>query len=97
LEYQRDARVRPPATPEKEFPVPAYEHRREVYTEQPAVVHHDHHEPAQPVYQAPPPSIVVDRSNSLTAYAVIKYSFILVMTIIILYFVARFVLPLLTD
>jgi hypothetical protein len=74
--------------------VPVYEERREVYTEQPAAVV----QPARPVYQAAaPPSVVVDRGNSLTSYAVIKYSFILVMTIIVLYFLARFVLPLIND
>lgn len=35
------------------------------------------------------------RSDDLTAYAVIKYGFILLMTLIILYFIANFFLPLL--
>jgi hypothetical protein len=35
------------------------------------------------------------RSDDLTAYAVIKYGFILLMTLIILYFIVNFFLPLL--
>ena len=53
------------------------------------------HEPAhthRPVEPAP----VHDHSSGLTSYAVVKYGFILVMTIVILYFLARFVIPLFT-
>jgi len=55
------------------------------------------HEPAhthRPVAPAPEP--VYDRSSGLTGYAVVKYGFMLVMTIVILYFLARFVIPLFT-
>jgi hypothetical protein len=45
---------------------------------------------------APAPEPVHDHSSGLTAYAVVKYGFILVMTIVILYFLARFVIPLFT-
>jgi hypothetical protein len=44
-------------------------------------VHHDVHEPA----------------SGLTSYAVVKYGFILVITIVVLYFVARYLLPLIGD
>jgi hypothetical protein len=44
-------------------------------------VHHDVHEPA----------------SGLTSYAVVKYGFILVITIVVLYFVARYLLPLISD
>jgi hypothetical protein len=47
------------------------------------------HEPVAPALEP-----VHDHTSSLTAYAVVKYGTILVMTIIILYFLARFVIPL---
>jgi hypothetical protein len=39
----------------------------------------------------------VHESSGLAGYAVIKYGFILVITIVVLYFVARYLLPLLGD
>ncbi|HET6771635.1 MAG TPA: hypothetical protein VFH75_08345 [Actinomycetota bacterium] len=35
--------------------------------------------------------------SGLTSYAVVKYGFILVITIVVLYFVARYLLPLIGD
>jgi hypothetical protein len=50
-------------------------------------VYHDHaHEPAEP-----------DRGTSWTGYAIVKYGFILIITIVILYFVARYLIPLIGD
>jgi hypothetical protein len=41
------------------------------------------------------PSVVhEDRGAGLTGYAFVKYAFILAITIVVLYFVARFLLPL---
>ena len=60
--------------------------RREV-VEEPVVVRET------PVYREQP--VVVQRGNGLTSYAVVKYAFILAITIVVLYFVAKFVLPLL--
>ena len=37
---------------------------------------------------------VYDRGDSWTSYAFVKYAFILAITIVVLYFVARYVLPL---
>jgi hypothetical protein len=34
-----------------------------------------------------------DTGGSLTGYAVVKYGFILVITIVVLYFIARYLLP----
>ncbi|MDQ3991292.1 MAG: hypothetical protein M3245_03130 [Actinomycetota bacterium] len=51
------------------------------------MTHHDHvHEP--------PPERPVRTGDSLTGFAFVKYGFILAMTIVILYFLARYVLPL---
>jgi hypothetical protein len=44
-------------------------------------VHHDVHDVHEP-------------SSGLTSYAVVKYGFILVITIVVLYFVARYLIPL---
>ena len=45
---------------------------------------------------APAPAPVHHHSSGITSYAVVKYGFMLVMTIVILYFLARFVIPLFT-
>ena len=42
-----------------------------------------HHAPAEP-------------GGGLTSYAAVKYGFILLITIVILYFIARFIIPLFT-
>ena len=47
------------------------------------------------VHQQEPPVIV--RNNSLTAFAFIKYAFALAITIVVLYFLARYVIPLIGD
>ena len=60
--------------------------RREV-VEEPVVVRET------PVYREQP--VVVQRNSGLTSYAVVKYAFILAITIVVLYFLAKFVLPLL--
>ena len=39
----------------------------------------------------------VGRGSGLTGYAVVKYGFILAITIVILYFVAVYVIPLLSN
>lgn len=39
----------------------------------------------------------VREGSGLAGYAVIKYGFILVITIVVLYFVARYLIPLLGD
>jgi hypothetical protein len=39
----------------------------------------------------------VPESSGLTSYAVVKYGFILVITIVVLYFVARYLLPLIGE
>jgi hypothetical protein len=39
----------------------------------------------------------VHESSGLTTYAIVKYSFILIITIVVLYFVARYLLPLIGD
>ena len=49
-------------------------------------VHQDQH-----AHEAPPPA---EPGSSWTGYAVIKYGFILLITIVVLYFVARYLLPL---
>jgi hypothetical protein len=62
-------------------------HTPHVHSEQ-----HGHtHQPVAPV---PPP--VHDPASGLTAYAAVKYGFMLLITIVILYFLARFVIPLFT-
>jgi len=49
-------------------------------------LHRDEH-----AHDAPPPA---EPGSSWTGYAVIKYGFILIITIVVLYFVARYLLPL---
>ena len=54
-----------------------------------------HHEPVHDsdhVHQTP-----AEPSTGWTGYALVKYGFILLITIVILYFVARYLLPLFTD
>jgi hypothetical protein len=48
-------------------------------------VHQDDH-----LHQAPPP----EPESSWTSYAVVKYGFILLITIVVLYFIARYLIPL---
>jgi hypothetical protein len=74
--------------------VPVYEEepvvRRRV-VEEPVVERRVVEEPAveqRVVRQAP-------RSDDLTAYALIKYGFILLMTLLILYFIANYFIPML--
>lgn len=43
------------------------------------------------VHDAPPPA---EPGSSWTGYAVIKYGFILLVTIVVLYFIARYLIPL---
>jgi hypothetical protein len=50
--------------------------------------HHDEPVHVQPHTHAPEPG------NSMTTFAIIKYGFILAITIVILYFLARFIIPL---
>jgi hypothetical protein len=49
-------------------------------------MHRDEH-----AHGAPPPA---EPGSSWTGYAVIKYGFILIITIVVLYFVARYLIPL---
>jgi hypothetical protein len=49
-------------------------------------IHQDQH-----AHEAPPPA---EPGSSWTGYAVIKYGFILIITIVVLYFVARYLIPL---
>jgi len=56
------------------------EYREPVYRDDPVVVQRS----APAVY---------DRGDSWTSYAFVKYAFILAITIVVLYFVARYVLP----
>jgi hypothetical protein len=53
---------------------------------------HDHTHTDEPVHHE-----VHEPSGGLTSYAVVKYGFILVITIVVLYFVARYLLPLIGD
>ncbi len=71
-----------------------------IYEEDPVVRRRVVREPAmerrvveEPVVQ---PRVVrdADPDDGLTGYALIKYGFILVMTLIILYFIANYLLPL---
>jgi hypothetical protein len=71
-----------------------------VYEEEPVVRRRVVREPAverrvveEPVVQ---PRVVrdADPDDGLTSYALVKYGFILVMTLIILYFIANYLLPL---
>jgi hypothetical protein len=50
-------------------------------------VHRDEH------YQAPQPS---EPGGGWTSYAAVKYGFILLITIVILFFIARVIIPLFT-
>jgi hypothetical protein len=43
-------------------------------------------------YHSPPP----EPGGGFTSYAAVKYGFILLITIVILYFIARFIIPLFT-
>ncbi|HEX5948619.1 MAG TPA: hypothetical protein VFZ45_03555, partial [Actinomycetota bacterium] len=52
-------------------------------------IHQDQHQD-QHAHEAPP----AEPGSSWTGYAVIKYGFILVITIVVLYFVARYLIPL---
>jgi hypothetical protein len=49
-------------------------------------IHRDDH-----AHEAPPPQ---EPGSSWTGYAVIKYGFILLITIVVLYFIARYLIPL---
>jgi hypothetical protein len=49
------------------------------------------HTHQDPYHRDAPPS---DPGSSWTGYAVVKYGFILVITIVVLYFVARYLIPL---
>jgi hypothetical protein len=52
-----------------------------------------HHEPPHDhSHQAPPP----EPASGWTTYALVKYGFILIITIVVLYFLARYILPLFT-
>jgi hypothetical protein len=64
-----------------------------------AYVYRDDYDHVQPVVQQTPAVVretptVVNRGSSLTSYALVKYAFILAITIVILYFVARYLIPL---
>lgn len=50
------------------------------------------HEHPPVVYSDPAPR-TSDPGGGLAGYALVKYGFMLVMTIVILYFLARFILP----
>ena len=55
--------------------------------------------PERPVYREEPAVVeqqpaVVERGSGLTGYAVAKYAFILAIVIVILYFLAVYVIPL---
>lgn len=50
---------------------------------------HLHQDPYH--HEAPPPA---EPSSSWTGYALVKYGFILLITVVVLYFVARFLIPL---
>jgi len=53
---------------------------------------HNHMHDEEPVHHE-----VHEGGSGLTSYAVVKYGFILVITIVVLYFVARYLLPLIGD
>lgn len=55
-----------------------------------------HYHPDDHSHQAPAPA-PQEPASSWTGYAVVKYGFILLITIVVLYFVARYLIPLLTD
>lgn len=52
---------------------------------------HNHVHDEEPVHHE------VHEGSGLTSYAVVKYGFILVITIVVLYFVAKYLLPLIGD
>ncbi|MGH2725233.1 MAG: hypothetical protein ACRDI0_13440 [Actinomycetota bacterium] len=54
------------------------------------MTHHDAHthEPAGHGHEP-----VREPASGLTGYAIVKYGFILIITIVILYFIAKFILP----
>lgn len=60
----------------------------EYIREEPATVERRYVEPASEHVHVDGPR------DTLTSYAAVKYGFILVMTIVVLYFLARFVIPL---
>ena len=41
--------------------------------------------------------VVREPGDSMTSYALVKYAFILLITIVILWFLAKFILPLITG
>ncbi|HVM11957.1 MAG TPA: hypothetical protein VM638_05725 [Actinomycetota bacterium] len=51
-----------------------------------------HHVPPAHAHHEEP----VRESTGLTGYAIVKYGFILLITIVVLYFIARYIIPLLT-
>ena len=53
---------------------------------------HDHVHEDEHVHEP-----VREPASGWTSYAIVKYGFILIITIVILYFVARYLLPLFTD
>lgn len=54
------------------------------------MAHYHDHEPERRL-------VVQDPGNNLTGFAFVKYGFILVITIVILYFLAQYILPLVTG
>ncbi len=57
------------------------------------MTHHDHgHD--EVVTQR---EVVREPGDSVTSYALVKYGFILLITIVILWFIAKFLLPLITG
>jgi hypothetical protein len=50
-------------------------------------------DPHDPHYHEP---VEPDRGTGLTSYALVKYTFILAIVIVVLYFIARYLLPLFT-
>lgn len=75
-------------------------HTEPLYDEPPREVVHEHREVRQPVpYHEEPAEdhpVIHGTGTSWTSIALVKYGFILIMVVIILYFIAQFVLPLLT-
>ena len=54
---------------------------------------HDHHAHDEVVQR----EVVHEPRESITSYAAVKYGFILLITIVILWFIAKFLLPLITG
>lgn len=54
-----------------------------------------HHGDPYHQHEAPPPPR--EPGSSWTGYAVVKYGFILLITIVVLYFIARYLIPLFSD